>query len=123
MADGWRILIVEDDPLIALMLEGLLEDLACVIAGQAESVGAALSLIDRLTELDGAVLDCNLRGEKVWPVAAKLAARGVPFVFSTGYDTSSIPRELADIPVLTKPISPERLERELVAQLRARAGG
>jgi CheY-like chemotaxis protein len=121
MAEGWRILVVEDDPLIALMLEGMLEDLACVVAGHAESVHAALSLIDRLSELDGAVLDCNLRGDKVWPVATRLAARSVPFVFSTGYDTSSIPVEFAGVPVLTKPILSERLDQELVSQLRARS--
>jgi CheY-like chemotaxis protein len=86
----WRILIVEDDPVINVMLQDMLVKLRCMAVGPAGSVAAALSLIETTPLLDGAVLDCNLGGDKVWPVADRLVERRVPFVFSTGYGQAGI---------------------------------
>ena len=108
-----RILLVEDEGLIAMMLEDLLEDLGCELAGSAASVGAALAWIEAGGEADAALLDVNLGGEPVFPVAAALRARGVPFAFTTGYGEAHDPRFKDDV-LLGKPV---RLER-LVATLR-----
>jgi CheY-like chemotaxis protein len=82
---GRRVLVVEDEPLIAMLLEDMLSDLEVTIAGVAESVPAALDLLQGLEEVDGAILDMNLRGRSVEPVAEALAKRGIPFVFASGY--------------------------------------
>ena len=70
--------------------------------------------------LNGAVLDCNLGGEKVWPVADALVERKVPFVFSTGYGAAGVDPRFAGRPVLAKPYSVRNLERALIPQLSAR---
>src|SRR2546429_142493 len=87
-----RILIVEDEYIIAFDLTRSLEELGIQVVGPAAGVAEALRLVvtdgDRL---NGAILDINLRGERVYQVAQALAARGVPFMFATGYETSTIP--------------------------------
>src|SRR5690606_28701228 len=85
---GLRILIVEDELLVALELETMLGSLGCEVVGPAARLEKALNLAET-EELDGAVLDVNLRGKPVYPVAAALGARGIPFIFSTGYSNSS----------------------------------
>jgi CheY-like chemotaxis protein len=108
-----RILLVEDEGLIAIMIEDLLEDLGCTLVGSVGSVGAALAWIEAGGEADAALLDVNLGGAPVFPVADALRARGVPFAFTTGYGDTQDPR-FAGAVLLGKPI---RLER-LVAALR-----
>jgi CheY-like chemotaxis protein len=103
-----RILLVEDEGLIAMMLEDLLEDLGCELAGSLSSVGAALAWINAGGQADAALLDVNLGGEPVFPVAAALRARGVPFAFTTGYGEASGPRFEGAV-LLGKPIRLERL--------------
>src|SRR3954470_681835 len=89
---GRRLLIVEDDYLIAADLASSLEELGAEVIGPAGTVEDALELVQRSGEtLDGAVLDINLREQRVYPVATALARHGVPFVFVTGYDTVAIP--------------------------------
>jgi CheY-like chemotaxis protein len=121
MTEEWLVLVVEDDPLIAMMVEDMLRELGCRPIGPAGSVAHAVTLMDMEPRLDGAVVDCNLRGELVWPAAERLARRRVPFVFSTGYEKSIIPAEFAAVAVLQKPVSVEGLARALIPQLRARA--
>ncbi len=107
-----RILLVEDEGLVALTIEDLLEDLGCEVACSARSVAQALGWLGSGGEPDAAVLDVNLGGEFVFPVAEALAARGVPFAFTTGYGQSPDAR-FRSAPLLGKPIRRERLEAVL----------
>ncbi len=104
-----RVMVVEDEGLIALMLEDMLEDLGCEVALSAAAVGQALAWLAAGGEADAALLDVNLGGEAVFPVAEALAARGVPFAFTTGYGETHDAR-FRDAPLLSKPIKQERLE-------------
>jgi CheY-like chemotaxis protein len=109
-----RVLIVEDDYLVAADLAYSLEDLGMEVVGPAASVEVALQLLeDEGERLDGAVLDINLREQRVYPVANALAARGVPFVFTTGYDPVSIPQAYAAAPRCEKPVDQRQLVRWL----------
>jgi CheY-like chemotaxis protein len=104
-----RVLLVEDEGLVALMLEDLIEDLGCEVAGSLATVAAALAWIEAGGTADVALLDVNLNGEPVFPVAEALQARGVPFAFATGYGAEHDSR-FKDAPLLGKPIRQERLE-------------
>jgi PAS domain S-box-containing protein len=106
---GKRVLLVEDEMLVALMMKDLLTDLGFSVVGPFGGIAEAVEGA-RDVHLDAAVLDINLRGELVYPVAEFLAARGVPFVFITGYGAESIDRRFAHIPVLQKPIERQSLE-------------
>lgn len=109
--DTLSILVVDDESLIAMLLDDLLTDLGCRVVGPAGDVASAMALIETEGEaLDGALLDVNLRGELVYPVADTLMNRGVPFVFVTGYSTHGIDARYKSIPALTKPIPPARIE-------------
>ncbi|HWF78056.1 MAG TPA: response regulator [Caulobacteraceae bacterium] len=104
-----RVLLVEDEGLVAMMLEDLIVDLGCEIAGSLGTVESALAWIEAGGAADVALLDVNLCGEPVYPVADALEARGVPFAFATGYGEGHDPR-FKDAPLLGKPIRQERLE-------------
>lgn len=121
-----RILIVEDDSLVAMMLRGILEQMDCAIVGPAARVERALKLVEE-TAIDGAVLDVNIAGTPVYPVADALSARGVPFIFLTAYGSPVLPERYRDCRTLTKPIIETRLraavEANLVAPARQRAAG
>jgi len=108
---GHRFLVVEDEYLIATDLVATLEALGMEVAGPAASVNEALQLLERGDHLDGAVLDINLRNERVYPVAEVLRSRGVPFVFTTGYDAAVVPSAYADVPRCEKPVDERRLVR------------
>ena len=111
---GRRLLVVEDEYLIAASLARELEGRGAEVVGPAGSVRDALALVEAAGgRLDGAVLDINLRGERVYPVADALAALGVPFVFVTGYDARVIPDAYAGVPRCEKPVSPALLSRVL----------
>ncbi|WP_164117039.1 response regulator [Sphingorhabdus sp. Alg239-R122] len=97
-----RILIVEDEPMIAMLLEDTLDMLGHEVIGTAESVEAAIALIDA-DAIDAAIVDINLNGEKVWPVAAALKSASVPFAISSGAVDSEIPEQHASAPLLKKP--------------------
>jgi CheY-like chemotaxis protein len=110
---GRRILIVEDEYLVAMDLALGLSDLGADIVGPAASVEEALELVGSVGgELDGAVLDVNLRNERVYPVADALAALGVRFIFASGYDAGLMPPAYADVPRCRKPI-----DKSMIAQL------
>jgi CheY-like chemotaxis protein len=107
-----RVLIVEDDFLVSLLLEDMLVDLGHQVVGPAADVANALELAER-EQIDIAVLDVNLRGSDTYPIAAALAARAIPFVFATGYGRSSLREPYCDAPLLKKPFQQSDLERLL----------
>ncbi len=103
-----RVLIVEDEPLIALSLEDVLVDAGFRVAGVAGKLERALSVIES-GRCDAAIIDTNLAGVSASPVAAALAARGLPFVILSGYSQEQMPSEFAGMPFLQKPCPPARL--------------
>lgn len=107
-SDRKRILVVEDEPLVAMMLQDMLDDIGFDVIGPAMRVEAALVLIN--TEpLDAAILDVNLGRERSYPVAERLAAMGIPFAFATGYGAAGVEwREGA--PILCKPFDQQALQ-------------
>lgn len=118
--DGRAILLVEDELLVALLVEDLLKDSGAAVVGPAPRVPAALEAIATAGRIDMALLDVNLAGDWVWPVAQDLRARGVPYVLLTGYGASAVPPEHVDAGVLTKPVSEADLLRKIAEVLSAR---
>jgi DNA-binding LytR/AlgR family response regulator len=106
--DGLRVFIVEDESLLALLLEDMLADLGCTIVGTASTVAAAVDAIPKVNA-GAAVLDIKLGDQKSFAVAEVLAAHGVPFVFATGYDDGHIEDPWRDRPVLQKPFAQSQL--------------
>jgi CheY-like chemotaxis protein len=113
-----RVLIVEDDVMIRMLIEDMLGDLGFAVAAEASKVHEALAAVDS-TAFDVAILDVNLSGETTGPVAEALAARGTPFVFATGYGEHGLPDQFRDRPLLKKPFQIESLKRMLEAALAA----
>jgi CheY-like chemotaxis protein len=114
--DRPRILIVEDEPIIALMLDDMLEELGYCVAASVSRVAPALDFIDRET-VDIALLDVNLGAEKIDPVADLLAQRQCPFLFTTGYGQYGAPSAHSDRPVLQKPFRIDDLAAALRREL------
>ena len=109
---GRRVLVVEDEALIAMLMEDGLIDAGAEVVGPACSVDEALGLIERAAwdgRLNAAVLDMNLEGATVSPVADRPAALGVPFVFATGYGEDCNRGAHSAAPVLAKPFDPDAL--------------
>jgi len=102
---GRRVLIVEDEPLIAMALEDVLLDLGCTIVGRAAGVDDALASIAQHA-IDLAILDVNIEGGQSYAVADALRDRGVPFVFTTGAAEDSVDCRYADNVILRKPFMP-----------------
>ncbi len=102
LLSGLRILVVEDEMLILMMIESMLADLGCESITAAAIVAQALALIEE-QDFDAAMLDVNLKGDNSRPVADALAARGVPFFFSTGNGGQYTMAGYEDRPVLRKP--------------------
>jgi CheY-like chemotaxis protein len=111
-----RILVVEDEYLIRMLLEDMLTDLGHTIAGAVGTIAEAKELATT-GEFDCAVLDVNLDGQEIFPVADILIKRGLPFVFVTGYGEGSLPQAYRGRPTLQKPFQAERLEQTLVSML------
>ena len=108
---GLRLLVVEDEAMIAMMLEDMLDTFGCVVVDVAGTLSKGLDLAGNLSlSLDGAILDVNLGGETVYPVAERLAARGVPFIFCTGYGLAGLAANFSHVPTLAKPYMREELE-------------
>src|SRR4051794_27687402 len=97
-----RVLLVEDEALIAMLLEDMLTDLDCDIVATAAELGEAVALA-RTEAIDIAIIDINLRGVAAYPVAQALRERGIPFAFVTGYGAAGSDPAHQDIPVLQKP--------------------
>ncbi|MPZ41533.1 MAG: response regulator [Rhizobiales bacterium] len=107
-----RVLIVEDDVMIRMLIEDMLADLGFAVAAQAAKVHDALAAA-KTADIDVAILDVNLSGETTGPVAEALAERGTPFVFATGYGEHGLPERFRDRPLLKKPFQIESLKRML----------
>jgi CheY-like chemotaxis protein len=99
---GVRVFVVEDEFAVLLLLEDMLLELGCEVAGTASRMKEALAIAE-VTECDAAILDVNINGETIDPVAEILVARGTPVIFSTGYGRSGIDPRWRDRPVLQKP--------------------
>lgn len=97
-----RVLVVEDEAPIAMLIEDMLEHLGCAIAGSAANVQEALQLSDR-GDFDFAFLDINLGGEMVEPVAEALQRRGTPFAFVSGYGSIGVRTDLQPVAIIQKP--------------------
>ncbi len=110
---GLRVLVVEDEAAIALLLEDMLLDLGCEVLGPVGRLPDALKLAEA-DAIDVAILDVNLAGVAIYPVADALRLRGVPFLFSTGYGAGGIDAAFRDSPVLQKPFSQDDLEAKLL---------
>jgi CheY-like chemotaxis protein len=115
-----RVLVVEDDVMIRMLIEDMLADLGFELAAEASKVHEALAAV-KSADIDVAILDVNLSGETTGPVAEALAARGTPFVFATGYGEHGLPEQFRDRPLLKKPFQIDNLKRMLDAAL-ANAG-
>ncbi|MGH6956540.1 MAG: response regulator [Caulobacteraceae bacterium] len=116
--NGLRLLVVEDEALVAMELEDMLGGMGCVVVDVAGTVSRGLALAgDEAVPLDGAILDVNLGGEQVFPVAERLASRGVPFVFCTGYGHLGLAGPFARVPTLAKPYNERQLRDLLVSAL------
>ena len=118
---GRRVLVVEDEVMVSWVLEDMLADLGCEVVGPAARVNQALMMVE-VEPIDFAVLDVNLNGEKSYPVADALTARGLPFVFSSGYNRNSLPDNYRTYPMMQKPyeqaILAVNLERLLIPRIR-----
>lgn len=109
MSSAQRVLIVEDEALVGMALEDALGFLGLDVIGVAGTVDEALARIEAET-FDGAILDVQLHGKDVLPVAESLERRGIPFVFATGYGRAGIPEKYRDALVLQKPFMPAELK-------------
>ena len=116
---GRRILIVEDDMMIALLLEDMLAEIGCEVVGPANSVASALALAQAET-FDAAILDINLGSESAFPVADVLREKAVPIIFSSGYGSGGLRDEDKACPVLGKPFRAAELNAILTAALAVR---
>jgi CheY-like chemotaxis protein len=116
LLSGRNVLVVEDEMLILMLTEGMLADLGCESVTAAATVQKALALIDA-QDFDVAMLDMNLNGGSTYDVADRLAARGVPFLFATGYSGRDIREDHRDRPVLKKPFREQELGAILAALL------
>jgi CheY-like chemotaxis protein len=114
-----RILVVEDETIIGMMIQDTLEDFGYEVIGPAPRLPKALELAER-EHFDVALLDVNVAGDLVYPVARKLTERKIPFVFLTGYGKSGIHPDFVARPVLTKPLDPAKLRGILFDLLASR---
>lgn len=106
--EGLKVLIVEDETLVAMLLEDMLADHGCEVAGTAARVSQARAMVEEGLAIEAAILDVNLAGEPSFPLAELLAARGVPFVFATGY--GALPSDcFPDAPLIHKPVDQRQL--------------
>lgn len=118
---GKRVLVVEDEALIAMLAEEMLGEIGCVHHASAPTVAKALDLV-AAGGFDLALLDVNVARERVFPVAEALAAKSIPYAFASGYGEDGLPEPHTGRPLITKPYSTADLERALVAALQPSRG-
>ena len=116
MTGARSILIVEDEPLIAMMLEDFILSLGHEVSGNCDSVSSALAEIES-GSCDLAILDVNLKGESVWPVAKALKAKGTPFVLASGGHVDPPPAEFRNVAMIEKPYTIDRVSPVIAAAL------
>jgi CheY-like chemotaxis protein len=116
---GLRVLLVEDEIMVALLLEEMLAEFGHTVVGPVARLERALEMT-QLEALDVAILDVNINGSEVYPVAEALAARDIPFAFVTGYGGKGLRTSYCDRPTLQKPFRQRDLEKLFAELLRSR---
>jgi DNA-binding NtrC family response regulator len=111
---GKRVLVVEDELMIRMLLQDMLADLGHTLAGEAGRIEDALALAKQ-SDFDVAILDVNLNGQPISPVVDILIERGLPFVFATGYGQRGVPEPYRKTPTLQKPFQADALARAIEA--------
>ena len=114
---GKRVLVVEDEAIVALLAEDILLDHGAIVVGPAASIEHALELLD-VEAIDVGFLDVNLNGERSYCIAERLREQGVPFVFATGYDSPGMVMPVG-IPVINKPYRSDEIASALVSAMEA----
>ena len=114
---GRRILVIEDESLVAMLLETILDDMGCTVVGPESNIDDGLRAATTEGALDAALLDVNVAGREVFPVAEALKARGVPFVFSTGYGEAGLPEHWRGNPTIQKPFTEAAIRDALMKAL------
>jgi len=114
---GRRVLIVEDESLVAMLLETILADLGCDVVGPESNIEDGLNAVADVAGLDAALLDVNVAGREIFPVAEALKAKGVPFVFSTGYGEAGLPEHWRGNPTVQKPFTEGAIREALMTAL------
>lgn len=109
---GLKVLVVEDEMLVSMLVEDMLADLGCLVVGPAAELDEAMSLVES-ADIDLALLDVNLGGKPIFPVADALKARGVPFAFASGYGEAGLSEDHRGAAVLQKPFREADLARAL----------
>ena len=118
MLSGLRFLVVDDEMMVAMYIEDMLLELGCAAVECVGTIAPGLAIARRDQNApDCAILDVNVAGERCFPIADALAARGIPFIFATGYGGSGVDARYADRPVLTKPFDSLGFELVLAAAL------
>ncbi len=120
MVSSRRVLLVEDEVMVAMLLEDLLADMGCTVVAVASQIDAAMTAA-RTLEYDLAILDVNLDGRETYPVADVVAARNLPSVFVTGYGPAGLRDAYRHLPVLTKPFREADLRKIVASALGAAA--
>lgn len=116
-----RILVVDDEPLISMLVEDWLLELDLEIVGPANSVTSALAIVEANPEIDGAILDLSLGNENSYPIAERLRQRQIPYAFVTGHDSGTISSAYRDALILTKPLIFEDIKKVVRKLLDSRA--
>jgi CheY-like chemotaxis protein len=119
-AKGLSVFVVEDEAMIRILMADMLRELGHTLAGEAGHIDEALRLAQS-TEFDLAILDVNLRGELITPVAKLITGRGRPIIFATAYGSDGLPEELRDHPVLQKPFELDALATAIDEMFRSRS--
>jgi CheY-like chemotaxis protein len=112
---GRHALVLEDEPIIGFALEDMLQVIGCSSVLMATRIEDALMMIDR-HEVDVAVLDVNIHGQRSYPVAERLSQQGIPYVFATGYGDLEHPDRFRSVPTVSKPYSMEQI-RQAIGQV------
>lgn len=115
--EGRRVLVVEDESLVAMLLETMLEDMGCTVFGTAARIEDALEMIAGDARPDAALLDVNVAGQTVYPVAEALDRKGVPLVFSTGYGQGGLAAGWEGRPTVQKPYTEAMIRDALMRVL------
>jgi CheY-like chemotaxis protein len=114
---GCSVFLVEDEVMIRMMVADMLEELGHSVAAEAGEIGEAVKLAQS-TEFDLAILDVNVNGKVITPVAELINARNRPFIFATGYGSSGLPPEYRDRPALQKPFQLETLAQVIASAMK-----
>src|SRR5690606_11040755 len=117
--EGRRVLVVEDESLVAMLIETILVDLGCEVVGPVANLDEAVALIRSDARIDLALLDVNVAGQPVFPAAEALEARGTPFVFAWGYGAGGLPDRWRDRPTLQKPFTEPAIGQALMQAMGA----